>query len=651
MKRIPAISALAAVLFLVSFASPRGVAAEGALEVRLETCYVVDGRGVLRGTIEAAGDRRLHIRVRRLGEGTERWDHAISPPEGTGPAVDFALPLEELRGGYYRMRVVAEPGSGREEETGRFPPIGEGGPVVDFAVLQEKPASGEAPAEGRQRYLDFVIETIEKLLRHQGCPLGGDATGVRLVAVGGKDAPPRRELVRDGEGRALRSVPVRVQGAGLSPEFFEPYGADLDAWFVLDLLSEVTGDARFSDRVSEMAEAFVEHGFDPRSGLGYFGEEAQLDVFRLRPVNRRRSVRPLYKHGPDLPMARLWRHAPGRMHRMSKAMYFGLVTDAGEMAYNRFCDYGFDDGARVHQLEPSERHGAFESAAGGLLQWWGACFARTGDRECLEWAGRLAEKWEAVQHPGSGLVPYSLPWQRPPTNPNTRGGSKFAVALLEAARDFRKRPEGESLAGQLEAMGLKLARGVARHGYDEEGGRFQESLRPDGRPGPSVTPRFFSGEKEKRELVERDPDARMVPVYANGESFYLEGPYWRYTTGLRTPLHLAKAARLTGDEELIGRTAIIVGGIMRESRGLTSEFTPQGKWTFSGTGLYLEAIVLMHEATGDACYLRWARELADGELDRLGRVVYPHWWRTSERHDFLKGLLRLYAALEEEGAG
>ena len=334
-------------------------------------------------------------------------------------------------------------------------------------------------------------------------------------------------------------------------------------------------------------------------------------------------------------------------------MFYGLITDPELMAYNRFCDYGFDDGARKAFLKPSEKHGAFESAAGGLIQYWGSCFAHTGDRECLEWAQKMADKWMDGQNARSGLVPYVIQVKiegttllpKPSPNANTRGGAKLAVTLLKSAEEISKRPEGRALADQLSQMGLKLARAVARYGYDDQEAKFRESLRVNGMPLTAVTSRFFSTQQEKDIVVKLDPKASLVPVYNNGESFYLQGPYWRYTTGIRTPYDLAIAARLTKDPELLEQLKIIAGQIMQESRKLTSEFTPQGKWTFSGTGLYLKMMVAMYQATDDQQYLHWAQELANDEIDRLNQIIYPEWWRMLGRSDFLEGLLQLHLAL------
>jgi len=638
------------------------------LRVELETSYVVDGRSELRGAITVSNSKRFYaaiqkppartmfrLQVRSLSHEGKTWETTVPLSDKSPSEYTFTLPVPRLATGYNRLEVTVGPsgeGGAKTTSTGKFLPLGKGGPIVDLAILEKKqPAPKPRSHDDPETYLAFVVDTVEQLIRHQSCRLGGKPDGVRLITVVAKDAPARRNLVRDTHGKPLHSEPIIVRGMGLSPEFYEPYGADLDAWMLLDLLSQVAGEPKYAELVTDMAEAFAPHGFDPRSGLGYMGEEAQLDVFRLRPVNRRRSVRPLYKHGPDLPMDRLWRHAPKQMSRMSKAMFYGLITVPKVMAFNRFCDYGFDDRARKLFLKPNERHGAFESAAGGLIQWWGSCFAHTGDRECLEWAQKMADKWQAAQHPKSGLVPYTIPWgKRTPPPPNTRGGARFALALLKAAEEIRKRPEGRALAAQLTQMGLKLARGVALYGYDVQEAKFRETIHLDGRPYPTVTPRFFSTRQEKDEVVKLDPKASLVPVYTNGESFYLQGPYWRYTTGVRTPHDIAMAAWLTEDPQLQEQVKVFAEGVMQESRKLTSEFTPQGKWTFSGTGLYLKMMVLLYQMTDEPQYLQWARTLADEEMDRLDQITYPEWWRMLERSDFMEGLLRLYVVLRTESS-
>ena len=642
------------------------------LRIDLETCFVVDGRPELNGVIQVSDRARfrsfvgklpddavLQIHAASLTDDDQSWETSVPLKPYSKSGYPLAIPIARLASGYHRLTVSIDGSSGHGAmavPAGEYLALGRGGPVVDFAVLEKKqtPHQLRSPEDSRY-YLDFVIETAEKLILHQSCRIGGFTNGVAMITVVGKDAPPRRRLVRDEKGRPHRSEAVSVQGVGLASEFFEPYGADLRAWMLFDRLSMLSGDAKYSKMVTKMVEAFVPHGFDPKSGLGYMGEEAQLDVFRLKPVNRRRSVRPLYKHGPELPMERLWKHAPEQMARMSKAMFYGLVTDPDLMSYNRFCDYGFDDRARKPFLKPNERHGAFESAAGGLIQWWASCFAHTGDRECLGWAQKLADKWEGGQDARSGLVPYVIQVKvegsrliaAPSRNANTRGGAKFAAALLKSAEDFSKRPEGRALAEQLSRMGLKLARGVARYGYDDNEGRFLESLRLDGTPITNAPAGFFTSREEKDKVVKIDPQARLVPVYNNGESFYFQGPYWRYTTGIQTPRDLAIVAELTKDPELLKRLHAIARQIMAESHRLTSEFTPQGKWTFTGTGLYIKVMMALHRASGDPQFLRWAKTLADEEISRLDQIVHPEWWRMLGRSDFLEALLQLHSGLQK----
>jgi len=645
---------------------------ESMLRVELETYYVVDERLELRGTIRvtdpkgfypAVGQRpdrsTFRIKVTSLTPKSKVWETSVPVGAKSQSEYPFTVPVPRLVPGYNRLEVMVGPSEEGEAKTsaGRFPPLGKGGPIADFAILEKRqPAPKPRLHDDPETYLAFVVDTIEQLIRHQSCRLGGEPNGVRFITVTGRESPSRRSIgVRNEETKLYRSITA----GGQHPEFHEPYGADLDAWHILDLLSQAADEPKYAQMVTEMAEVFAIHGFDPRSGLGYLGEEAQLDVLRLRPIcTRRQVVSPLFKPGlsdntPDLPLDRLWKHAPKQMSRMFKAAFYGLVTNPEGMDYNRYCHYDFDDQDRKPSMQQHGYHLGFDSAGGRLIQWWGSCFAHTGDRECLDWAQTMADKWQAVQHPQSGLVPYFFGGNyegtaMPPVSfAEIRGGSMCALALLKAAEEFRKRPEGRPLAEQLTQMGLKLARGTARYGYDPQERRFHKSLTLDGTARPSTSRYTFSTQQEKDEAVKLDPKMCEVPVFA-GLSFYLKGPYWRYTTGTPVPYQITMGAWLTKDPELLERVKYFAEQVMQESREVTSAFTPEGKWTFYATGQYVRMLALLYQMTDDQRYLQWARTLADREIDHLDKIAYPEWWRMRERSAFLEALLKLYDALQTE---
>jgi len=431
-----------------------------------------------------------------------------------------------------------------------------------------------------------------------------------------------------------------------------PFRLDLSAWPILDLLSEVTGYPRYHDVVTEMADAFAHHGFHDRSGLGYLGEEATLDIVRVRPTSSKGKPDPLFKPGnsgncPGLPLSRLWAHAPEQMARMFKSAHYGLVTNPTTMDYNRFCRYDFDGTAKQHAMESSSAHCAFSSAGARLIHWWGSHFAHTGDHETLAWAQKMADKWRDVQHPTSGLIPYffgsrpGLGTAMPPCEfTGVRDSSITSVALLQAAHEFRQRPQGQRLAEQLTDMASRLSRGLARNAYDRERRVFVEFLNLDGSFRKETSRYAFRTQREKDEAVKQDPTLREVPVFT-GIGLYESGAFWSHCAGSDVPYHMAWCAQCTGDSELISRASELMEMAVTEAKTATSAFTSEGKWTFAATGQYVKALILLFETTQDDRFLMWARQLADREIEHLSRLTHPHWWRVPQRNVLLEGLLRL----------
>jgi len=226
----------------------------------------------------------------------------------------------------------------------------------------------------------------------------------------------------------------------------------------------------------------------------------------------------------------------------------------------------------------------------------------------------------------------------------TLDAPRAAAALLDAAVEFRRRPAGFHLAQALIETARRLARGVARFGWDARRGKFDEFLHLDGRPCRETARDTFASEAERAEAARHDPLLREVPVF-DGVSFYRDGLCSEGTAGTDVPYRLAVCATRTRDGYLVARSIELCAAILAESRTMGSARNARGQWTFPATGRYLKAFVLLDELTRDGEYLEGARELADRELDRLRRVRAPDWWRVPGRNDFIEGLLRLAAAL------
>jgi hypothetical protein len=498
-------------------------------------------------------------------------------------------------------------------------------------------------------YIGFVTDAVRILLDRQSARWGGRPDGTLCITITNRSNRSYRSIGGK-SGDTYLTYPCPEQAMEM-----EPYRLDLSAWPVLERLSEITGDAGCREMVRAMAHAFGRDGFNAKSGLAYLGQETQFDVIRLKPVGVAMYPMPKFKPAADLPLDILWRTAPDKTARMIKSAYYALVTNPDRMDYNRFCvDYDFDDSAERPATPFSSSHVAFAQTGSMLIHWWSMHFARTGDPQCLAWAQAMTDKWRAVQHPVSGLVPHWFGSDRadepvmPPRPYANVGDTMTALEMLLAARELRGKPEADALASQLADMAVRLLRGIARHGYDPHARIFPNWLRVEGGVDETALWYAFRTEKHKAEMVKRDPVFREVPVFI-GQGFYRCGAPW--DLGMRNPVpcDIAKGACMTGDAELTKRAAEFAPPIMEEARALTGEFNAEGLWTYPASASYIEMMLSLFRATGDRLYLSHAQELAEIEIGFLSQALpagRPQWWRMQFRDELLDALLELHAMRE-----
>lgn len=626
-----------ALLTLASLAAAQSF--DESLRFELDTYQVLDARTELRGKLLPRRDSlpagtKVRVYATLSGASGRAWESELAIADGGGAS--FVIPVATLPGGYYTLTGQLENG-----------PAPQSGTV--FCVRQLRDDAPTVRTLTKADYLAFVVSAVNELAERQSLRLDRAADGALFFTV-------TRPVYR-----SYRSIGYKRPDGTFEnywfpemPMDFPPFAADFDLWTLLDRLSDASGGAKYRDWVTGMVDAFKHVGFDPKNGLAYFGVEAGLDVRTASPVSvkpgaEQAQFKPMnVGNDPRLPMDRLWKHAPDEMHRMCRAMFYGLITDPGSFDYNRFCHYNWADADKKHALERNPAHCAFESVGARMIHWWSACYARTGDTACLDFAQRMADKWRAVQHPTSGLVPdffgavASNPGAPMPPGEWTevRGAALAASAYLDAAAELRTREGGGPLTNQLAEMAEKLALGVARHSYDVERRLFIEHLRLDGTPYESAARYTFHTQAEKDEAVKLDPVMAEVSVYM-GTGLYRNPSYWEHCAGTSIVYELAEVARITKNAELIERCGRILDDALAESRAQPSAFTAEGRWTFRASGHYTKAAIALHRATNDTRYVDIARELADREIARLNQVVYPEWWRMPERATLIDALLLL----------
>lgn len=477
------------------------------------------------------------------------------------------------------------------------------------------------------RCLSFVLDTVSTLEAEQCAVLGGKGRDhTRFIAI-----DPASEL----RGARLREKPEVV---------------DLQMWPVLERLSTVTGDPGFRAMVVRMAEEFAWYGFDPKSGLGYLGQEARLNVVTPGAA-RANPDHPFcqFKPSHDLPLERLWAQAPKQMARMCRSSYYGLVIGEETMDYNRHCLFGFDDAAQRLACRYRPYHIGFATVGSYLIQHWSLGYARTGDAQFLDWAQRMANKWEAVQHPETGIFPHystgggsepekDVTGQEPYHTPVNfwRPDDIIVSQTLMKAADCLKGTKGASgFAEQLRAMALRSARGIAQYCHDEENDQIRNWVLLDGTTDP--------------DLFSRDRSYAEIPGFAFYRSFDSAAGcfYWS-----DVPFGIAEMAELTSDAHLTARTEYLASRISWAARQLTGPLNEIGQWTFPATAHYIKLMLALRRMTDEKEYLDQARELADAEMGFLAGSQprgKPEWWRVRYRHLFLDALLELHVELVGSG--
>jgi hypothetical protein len=499
-------------------------------------------------------------------------------------------------------------------------------------------------------YLAFAKSGVETLLARQSARWDGAPDGTLAITVTKQTS--RTYWSMGGDKGSYRAGLVEEQ-----PLELEPRRLDMRSWPVLDRLTEATGDPYYKRLADEMARAFGRDGFDPASGLGYLATSCEFDVVNRQPVPVMSQKDPIFKPAVDVPLDRLWAAAPEKMARMFKSTYYGLITRPDSMDYNRYCAYGWDDSAKRPSMAFNSRHVAFAQTGAMVIHWWGFHFARTGDRESLAWAQAMADKWQAAQHPETGLISHWFGSQQEgePTQPprpfTNQGDSLTAISLLRAAGELRRRPEGQALAEQVEAMGRRLLQGLARYGYVRDERLFPQWIDLDGRVRRETTFYHFASQAEKDEAVRLDPSLKDVAVFL-GSGFFVDGPS---AIGVNnpTPHDVALGAAMTGDAELLARAQTLAADMIEAAEGLAGEINDLGQWIYPASASYIKMLVLLHEMTGEDRYLAWARRLADREVTLLSGpppAGEPEWWRQHFRNSILEAVLDLHLAAKDSGA-
>ena len=528
------------------------------------------------------------------------------------------------------------------------------GVLVSAAVSLLAGGSAEALADSAGRsaspYLSFATQTVDMLLEKESRRLGDRPDGVPFLVV---TRNPIHAWVSLGYVKDGKFAVTRVPECGLDPE---PFVVDFRAWRMLQQLSRQTGDPRYSDSVKDMAEAFAEYGFHPRSGLPVASGMFDFDIRTAGPVGgvlgRRKGSTPSFKPNGAMHWESLWQAAPEKMSRFCRATFLGLVTRPCDMRFNRYVTLDFSDRNGQHVLSFKPGHRGFLLTGAFLIRFWAMEYLYSGSEEALDWAVRMARMWQGLQNRKTGLAPHFIgadsaddTEQRPAPFAN-KSDDYSAVVLVEVAQMIADVPACRELAAILRDVGTRLALGIATEAYDPQNRLFENWLNLDGGAFTGRAYYTFHDQAAKEAAMKIDSVAKQIEVFA-GPGFF-RGPRRSWTCGTRLPKSIARVAELTRDPALLRRAVYLAEEMLKEVDTVDRTFNDRGQWVYPATAGYIKMFLSLYHATEDRRWLDHALDLADRSIKVLERDVpegQAPWWRLPYRTAFLQVLLDLDAAL------
>jgi hypothetical protein len=607
--------------------------------VELDTCLLlrpeteVSGRLTIRPEPDGPQGLTLQLILCKKGNPEALWIQPFALTREDGTQI-FRIPRKEFAdGGYYQL--LAKEGT-------RDPEL-----VCHLGVPSQKPSPTTPPT-----IEEFLRLSLEEIFRQTSIkvPLNGreiplptcNSTINRgYLSLGHRDEDGKHSLYNFSE----------------NPWSWHPTLLDVPLSTQLKDLGATLRDNRLTERYDAFVEILARHGFDPRSGLGYFGEESVLELPTLTPRSKGSSSYPKFKPFntgtiPCLPNEDLWKTAPDAMQLMMKSMFTGLVTDPKNMEYNRFCFYNFDARSTTPALLKSSAHCGFESSGARMILWWVDAYCETEEPCFLDWARRMFAKWAAVQDSQTGLIPNffgavnHVPGaDAPPGKWSESRGTAMAANLLTQA-SLRIQAKESAFGGSLKTMALRLAHGILEHAYRPNERSFHELIGRDGRPLDGDARYAFPTREAREDAAKTDSRLAKVSIY-DGGGFYRRPGYWSHCAGTEIPVHLASIAANFSDHTLALKLAPLAADFDADRAVCGGPFTKDGVWRFSATAYHIRFLLELFRILPDPEYVQRANEIAEEEIQDLSKICTPDWWRMPDRSEFIAALLQILRTTPE----
>ena len=179
---------------------------------------------------------------------------------------------------------------------------------------------------------------------------------------------------------------------------------------LLDALSRVTDNAKYSRAVEDYLGYFFQALPDPETGFFPWGDHRGYDVVEDRTIRAYHEFKVIYPS-----WKRFWRVNPKAVRRQIESLKLHIYDESKSWAYSRHYPSG-------HEVPHS-----MPSSGAAWIGAWSFLYGQTHDDRYLEWAQRMADYFWSVRDPDTDLLASH------PADP-AYPGSHRGVAALRASR-------------------------------------------------------------------------------------------------------------------------------------------------------------------------------------------------------------------------
>ena len=198
------------------------------------------------------------------------------------------------------------------------------------------------------------------------------------------------------------------------PGAFSDLAFDTGLYLVFDALSELTDDSRYTEKVDEIYNWYLDNGLSDNM-LGYWGGHTFIDLKTLRPFNAVPNPNTHEFKNTFFYFAPFYRLNSEKAYKMGMHIWLGHVYDWKTLITNRHAYYtkvhdesnweNLNSFSEDYKIIVTRGEQPFRSMASDLVHTAGQMYAQTGDEKAKAWAMRILKCYYELADPTTGIMP------------------------------------------------------------------------------------------------------------------------------------------------------------------------------------------------------------------------------------------------------